>query len=102
MPLIGVLERLRTELDGATIKINSAYRSPKYNKCIGGRSKSQHVEGRAVDIVVPGKSPKQVATAIKQLHDRGDITIGGLGVYRNFVHVDIRPRANRTYAQWRG
>lgn len=35
---------------GGPIKINSFFRSPKLNKAIGGSSRSQHCEGRAIDI----------------------------------------------------
>ena len=35
---------------GGPIKINSFYRCPKLNRAIGGSKRSQHCEGRAVDI----------------------------------------------------
>jgi len=35
---------------GGPIKINSFFRSPDLNTAIGGSSKSQHCEGRAIDI----------------------------------------------------
>jgi zinc D-Ala-D-Ala carboxypeptidase len=35
---------------GGPIKINSFYRSEKLNEAIGGSSRSQHCEGRAIDI----------------------------------------------------
>ena len=35
---------------GGPIKINSFYRSEKLNQAIGGSSRSQHCEGRAIDI----------------------------------------------------
>ena len=35
---------------GGPIKINSFYRCPKLNKAIGGSKRSQHCEGRAIDI----------------------------------------------------
>jgi hypothetical protein len=35
---------------GGPIKINSFFRSIELNKAIGGSSKSQHCEGRAIDI----------------------------------------------------
>ena len=44
-----VFEPLR-EWVGGPIKINSFFRCPKLNKAIGGSSKSQHCEGRAIDI----------------------------------------------------
>tara|TARA_A200000159_G_scaffold149184_1_gene157521 strand:+ start:7 stop:474 length:468 start_codon:yes stop_codon:yes gene_type:complete len=44
-----VFEPLREWVDGP-IKINSFFRSPELNKAIGGSGKSQHCEGRAIDI----------------------------------------------------
>jgi len=44
-----VFESLR-EWVGGPIKINSFYRSKKLNSAIGGSVKSQHCEGRAIDL----------------------------------------------------
>jgi hypothetical protein len=44
-----IFEPLR-EWVGGPIRINSFYRSPKLNKAIGGSKRSQHIEGRAMDI----------------------------------------------------
>tara|TARA_R100001480_G_scaffold62487_1_gene74743 strand:+ start:4300 stop:4764 length:465 start_codon:yes stop_codon:yes gene_type:complete len=44
-----IFEPLRKHANGP-IKINSFYRGPELNKAIGGSSKSQHCEGRAMDI----------------------------------------------------
>jgi hypothetical protein len=44
-----VFEPLR-EWVGGPIKINSFFRSKELNKAIGGSSRSQHCEGRAIDI----------------------------------------------------
>ena len=44
-----VFEPLRKWVDGP-IKINSFFRSVDLNKAIGGSSKSQHCQGRAIDI----------------------------------------------------
>lgn len=44
-----VFEPLR-EWVGGPIKINSFFRSIELNKAIGGSSKSQHCQGRAIDI----------------------------------------------------
>ena len=44
-----VFEPLREYVNGP-IAINSFYRSPELNQAIGGSSKSQHCEGRAIDI----------------------------------------------------
>lgn len=35
---------------GGPIRINSFYRGPQLNKAIGGSKRSQHMEGRAIDL----------------------------------------------------
>ena len=44
-----VFEPLRKAVAGP-IKINSFFRSEKLNKAIGGSSRSQHCQGRAIDL----------------------------------------------------
>ena len=53
-----IFEPLRKWVDGP-IKINSFFRSPELNKAIGGSSKSQHCEGRAID-----NNPAQIAIMV--------------------------------------
>lgn len=44
-----IFEPLR-EWVGGPIRINSFYRGPELNKAIGGSKRSQHMEGRAMDL----------------------------------------------------
>ncbi|HIB37975.1 D-Ala-D-Ala carboxypeptidase family metallohydrolase [Mesonia sp.] len=83
---------------GLPISINSGYRSPSHNRSIGGVKNSQHVQGKAADITVSGKSPKEVHQAIERLIAEGKMKQGGLGLYSTFVHYDIRG----TKARWNG
>ncbi len=80
---------------GKSITINSGYRSPEHNKSIGGVSNSQHVFGKAADIVIKGMSPADTYALIEYLNDKGVIKIGGLGHYNTFTHVDIRKNKAR-------
>ena len=80
---------------GVPISINSGYRSPKHNKAVGGSKNSQHLLGKAADIVVEGVSPDDVADTIERLVKEGKMRIGGLGRYKNFTHVDIRENKAR-------
>ena len=51
--MVGIAEKVFEPLRkwvGGPIKINSFYRSVALNKAIGGSSRSQHCEGRAIDI----------------------------------------------------
>jgi uncharacterized protein YcbK (DUF882 family) len=75
---------------GKSIIINSAYRSPEYNKKIGGVKDSQHLKGNASDITVKGMTPKEVAKVIEGLIASGKMQQGGIGIYPNFTHYDIR------------
>jgi|TARA_R110000822_G_scaffold309217_1_gene438332 uncharacterized protein YcbK (DUF882 family) len=88
------LEVLREYLD-KPIKVNSGYRSPLYNIRIGGAKTSQHLFGKASDIVVDGYTPKQVFDAIETLQARGQMAIGGLKAYGTFTHYDIRGHVAR-------
>ncbi len=80
---------------GKSITINSGYRSPEHNKSIGGVSNSQHVKGKAADIVIDGMKPADTYALIEYLNDKGVIKIGGLGHYNTFTHVDIRKNKAR-------
>ena len=89
------LQIIRDELQ-EPIKINSAYRCENHNRKIGGSSKSQHVKGKAADIVVKNLTPDEVANALDNLQQGGFIKSGGLGRYDTFTHLDIRG----TEARW--
>lgn len=79
--LLQKLQKLRDTLD-KPILINSGYRTLEYNKKVGGSPKSQHMEGKAVDIRVNEMTPEQVAKIAEQVGFRG------IGIYKTFVHVD--------------
>lgn len=76
----------------APISIISGYRSPSTNAALrrvssGVSKKSLHMEGRAVDIRIPGhQTPALRQVAI-------DLQSGGVGYYpqSNFVHLDTGP-----------
>jgi uncharacterized protein YcbK (DUF882 family) len=71
------------------IKINSAYRSPAHNKKVGGVKNSQHLTGKAVDIVAKGITTNYLAYKINELIFKGKMLEGGIGIYDTFVHYDI-------------
>lgn len=89
------LQILRDEI-GKPIRINSGYRSPRHNKRVGGSPNSQHLLGKAVDIVVKDLPPVQVAEILEELIAEGTIPEGGIGIYPGFTHYDIRG----TRARW--
>ena len=71
---------------GVPVNINSAYRTPSHNAAVGGVKNSNHVLGKAADIVVKGVSPKTVAEFAKKIGFRG------VGLYKDFTHVDTRDK----------
>ena len=92
--LAGQLQILRDYLN-RSIKINSGYRSPAHNKSVGGVANSQHVKGKASDIVIKGLSSVEVYNTIEYLISIGKMKEGGLGLYNGFVHYDIRNKRAR-------
>lgn len=95
--LIDNLEILR-EAIGVPIHIHSGYRTPAHNKSVNGRKMSQHMFGRAADIVVDSMTPRQVADKIEELIAAGKMQNGGLGRYNTFTHYDVRQKS----ARWNG
>lgn len=89
------LQVLRDHL-GKPIVINSGYRSPKHNANVGGAKNSQHLLATASDIRVAGLTSKELHTIILQLIKAGKMHNGGVGLYPNFLHYDVRS----TPARW--
>jgi len=95
---VEMLERMRLEA-GFPIVVNSGYRCPRHNEIVGGRPKSQHlifatdirpaIEEHELD-VMPHK--------IRQLYKIAlDLDFNGIGLYKNFIHLDLRSDK----ARWR-
>tara|TARA_R110001583_G_scaffold149216_1_gene301127 strand:+ start:860 stop:1270 length:411 start_codon:yes stop_codon:yes gene_type:complete len=90
------LQALRDHI-GKPIRVISGYRSPKYNRRIGGARRSQHMTAKAADIKVTGMSPSEVKEAIVELIKEGKMMKGGIGLYKTFTHYDVRGRNARWY-----
>ena len=88
------LQTLRDHI-GKPIVIISGYRSPEYNKKIGGAKRSQHMLAKAADIVVSGMTSLEVRDIIITLIKEGKMDPGGVGIYPTFVHYDVRGRNAR-------
>ena len=87
--LMNNLEVIREHFGGLyPIRINSGYRTPEYNKKVGGAAKSQHLTASAADIIM-SVTPRIVQEAIEQLQIDEKIKQGGLGRYSVFTHYDI-------------
>ena len=87
--LVKYLQRIRS-WGGAPIVISSGYRTPTYNKKIGGAANSRHTKGEAADVYV--KDRKKSISEIARFAQ----AIGVLGIEKNedsnYVHIDTRAR----------
>ena len=92
--LVEVLQMIRNHF-GKPVNINSGFRTQRYNDSLPNSGKySQHLYGKAVDIRVTGVKPKKVAEYVETLIPN----TGGIGIYSNFVHIDVREAKSR----WNG
>ena len=98
VPTLRVVDELRAFF-GKPCRILSSYRSPDYNRAVGGASLSQHLEFTAMDIAFDGVSPQRVYDRLLEWRKAGKFT-GGIGLYPSsgFVHIDTRGRN----ATWKG
>lgn len=95
LELAAAFEALRAAV-GLPLVVLSAYRTIAHNRAVGGAPDSQHVQGRALDLLPPkGWHAIQLAAVARRIPQ-----IRGLGVYSGFVHVDVRP--TERIAVWRG
>lgn len=84
------MEEVRSRLGNRSITITSWYRPPRVNRAVGGATRSTHLEGHGVDLLVSGLTPKEVQRQLDPWWP------AGLGYGRNFTHLD-----NRGYrARW--
>ncbi|PHS68576.1 MAG: hypothetical protein COB23_09190 [Methylophaga sp.] len=88
--LIDMLNILHYKMKGnQPFQVISGYRSPKTNaklsqKSSGVAKKSLHMQGKAIDIRLPGRQLSELRKTALNLH------IGGVGYYpkSNFIHID--------------
>ncbi len=86
LALAQLLEDVRSRLGNRPITVTSWYRPPEVNRAVGGATKSKHLTGGAVDIVVQGLSAGQVQDILRPVWN------GGIGLARTFTHLDLGPK----------
>ena len=92
-------ETIREACGDQPINVLSAYRTKTHNRNIGGARKSQHLEGRALDLRPPtGMKMRQFETIVESVITEDTTLIRGMGRYRRFIHIDVRPRTR--LARW--
>jgi uncharacterized protein YcbK (DUF882 family) len=89
-------EVLRRAIGGPLIVV-SGYRSPSYNRRIGGATRSQHMTASALDLVSRTMSAAKLRAIYLELIKGGKVLDGGVGTYPGFLHIDIGPAR-----RWKG
>ena len=94
--LLDALEAFRAAVNAAWrepdapeigVILDSAYRCPVWNRLKGGALRSQHMQGKAADVKVEGKTARSLYALAS-----GIPSIKGLGVndHEQFLHLDVR------------
>jgi uncharacterized protein YcbK (DUF882 family) len=88
--LISLIDHIQDHFDAERVEIVSGYRSPDLNTKLRRRSRrvaknSLHLQGKAIDIRIPGVSAREIRDYAVSLK------AGGVGYYgrRSFVHIDV-------------
>lgn len=84
-----VMDPLR-EFIKKPITVNSWYRSPEYNKKVGGAKNSQHTLGEAVDFIVKGMTIEEIYAIIIRMGLVFDQLIMEYGNGTTWVHISLK------------
>lgn len=88
LDLIPLVQRFRNYVETG-VYFNSAYRTPSYNKKVGGATNSYHVKGQALDIPFLN-SYKYLTSREKMCAFFNTLGVKGIIIYPTFIHVDTR------------
>jgi peptidoglycan hydrolase-like protein with peptidoglycan-binding domain len=87
--LMSMIDAIASEY-GKSFTITSGYRDPKRNQNAGGADKSEHLNHKAVDVILDDTSIESTLAFVSISSKNG---ISGIGVYRpGKVHIDIGSR----------
>jgi hypothetical protein len=86
-----LLQPIRTHI-GKPMRVTSGYRCPELNRAVSGVATSQHTEGKAADIAIPGMSACDLFDRIITMKE---IEFDQIILYKNFVHISFNFSKNR-------
>lgn len=80
-------EKLTKDYGKGKMYITSAYRTPAYNRRVGGAGRSQHTQGRALDVALStiGSGQANIKRFAQLAVKCGFV---GFGLYNSFLHID--------------
>lgn len=82
---VDILQPFR-DIVGLPVSITSGYRPLELNQMIGGSATSAHMDGRAADFIVNGRTPLDIAETIRDMELPYDQIIHEFG---QWIHVGI-------------
>lgn len=94
-----VMEPIR-ELHGGPIRVNSAYRTPRVNRAVGGSETSDHMRGFSVDFEPVNGDAEALFYQIQRAGMLQSLPIDQLIYYpiKGHIHVGVRTRNPRRNA----
>ena len=91
-----LLDPLREKV--GAIRVNSGYRTPAYNKQIGGATNSQHCKGEATDIFPLEKDIDDVFTMIIREFKYDQVILERNSRGSKWIHISYKIEGNRQKA----
>lgn len=100
--LLDLAEKVRNILQTPMI-VTSGTRCVSHNARVGGSPTSKHLQGLAMDFFCRTLSPTAVYNAILSRYIKGYLPeLGGMGLYKSFVHIDAYHAEDGHLRLWRG
>ena len=81
------LEALRALID-KPLSVTSGARCETHNREVGGKPHSWHLKGLAADIACAESNLR-----IDIVRNAGKLGFNGIGIAKNFIHLDLRPES---------
>lgn len=98
-----LIEHVREILD-VPMYVHSACRCRRHNAIVGGSPNSKHMSGQALDFDCGNRlSPVAIYNILLAKYIHGELSeLGGMGLYKTFVHIDCYHAEDGHLRLWRG
>lgn len=100
--LEATLNEIALSIPNMPLSVTSGFRNSKYNKKVGGATRSQHIRGNAVDISLDNLTVAQQKALVDAVLSNPNVRGFGYYTTNNSIHFDVRTGAKsywggRTY-----